>query len=97
AQQEVERQRGVSGREGAAKSKLLEEQMYGFETLSQMTSPETVRVLGEFLLDPWGLRPDAKPGEDPNRSKFGESTHASRALKALARLPLETRANTTPA
>ncbi len=97
AQREVERQRGVSGREGAAKSKLLEEQMYGFATLRQLPTPETVRVLGEFLLDPWGLRQDAKPGEDPNRSKFGEGSHAENALAAIARLPLETRANTTPA
>lgn len=97
AQREVERQRGVSGREGAAKSKLLEEQMYGFETLSQLPTPETVKVLGEFLFDPWGLKPGAKPGEAPNNDKFGESSHADYALNILARLPLETRANTTPA
>ena len=96
AQREVERQRGTHN-EGPAKSKLLNEQMYGFETLGQMPSPETVRVLGELLFDPWGLKLDAKPGEDPNNDKYGETSHASRALRALASLPLETRANATPA
>lgn len=95
AQYEVERQRGTD-QEGPAKSKLLAGQMYGFQRLALMPSPETVRVLGDFLLDPWGLRPDAKPLEDHSNSKFGEGSHAGNALIAIARLPLETRANTTP-
>jgi hypothetical protein len=81
---------------GDLQQDLLNEQMYGFEKLGAMPSPETVRVLGEFLFDPWGLNPNATPGEDYSVSD-GETAHAGRALKALASLPLETRANATPA
>lgn len=81
---------------GDLQQDLLNEQMYGFAKLGAMPSPETVRVLGEFLFDPWGLNPNAKPGEDYSVSD-GETAHAGRALKALASLPLENRANATPA
>lgn len=96
AQKEVEDNRG-GYHEGTFKSKLLAEQMYSFQKLEQLPSPETVRVLGEFLFDPWGLNKDAKPGEKPNNDRLGESSNATLALQALSRLPLETRANATPA
>lgn len=73
---------------GTAQSKLLDEQMYGFATLKAMPSPETVRVLGEFLYDPWGLRPNLQPGEYPDLDEEGITSHSSRALTALAALPL---------
>lgn len=81
---------------GPAGHRLSNEQMYGFETLGCMPSPETVRVLGEFLFDPWGLNPNAKPGEPYGKDELGQAPHASYAMLALARLPLETRANATP-
>lgn len=75
-------------RTGTAKAKLLEEQMYGFATLKAIPSPETVRVLGEFLYDPWGLRPNLQPGEYPDLDEEGITSHSWRALVALAALPL---------
>jgi hypothetical protein len=75
-------------RTGIAKAKLLEEQMYGFATLKAMPSPETVRVLGEFLYDPWGLRPNLQQGEYPDLDEEGITSHSWRALVALAALPL---------
>ena len=82
--------------QGKAKSELMEEQMYGFEKLSLMPSPETVRVLGGFLSDPWGLLPNAKPGGNYSNDKQGLSPHASRAMSALAKLPLENRPVQSP-
>ncbi|RYD63328.1 MAG: hypothetical protein EOP83_12470, partial [Verrucomicrobiaceae bacterium] len=79
--------------EGATQSKLLNVQMRSFQALGNMPSPEAVRVLGEFLFDPWGLDPEAKPPQFPNKEKLGQASHAEYAMLALARLPLETRAN----
>lgn len=82
--------------QGRAKSLLLREQMYGFRNLGQMPSPETVRVLGEFLFDPWGLKPGAQPGMSPDEDEIGLASHASFSLHVLSSLPLTTRANATP-
>jgi hypothetical protein len=81
---------------GENQSKLLNVQTRSFQALGNMPSPETVRVLGEFLFDPWGLDPNAKPGQFENKEKLGQVDHAGYAMRALARLPLETRANATP-
>src|SRR5690606_19850488 len=61
AKREIETSEGI--RRGVAIGRLANEQMYGFLTLEQMPSPETVKVLGEYLYDPFGLDPHAKPGE----------------------------------
>jgi hypothetical protein len=97
AQRKFERLTPNDSEYGYLQSQLLNEQMYGFETLQYLPSPETVRVLGEFLFDPWGLDPNAKPGEKYGKDEQGQTPHAGRALRALAHLPLETRANATPA
>ena len=94
AQKKVESLEGWA--QGKAKSELMEEQMYGFEKLSLMPSPETVRVLGDFLSDPWGLLPNAKSGGDYSNDAKGFAPHASQALVAIAKLPLEVRPSQTP-
>jgi len=89
AQKKVESLDGWA--QGKAKSELLNEQRLAFEKLAFMPSPETVRVLGDFLSDPWGLRPNAKPGQNYSDDAEGLSPNASRAVSALAKLPLEVR------
>ncbi len=83
---------------GTAKSRLLVVQTEAFETLEALPSPETVRVLGELLDDPWGFEPGMDRTVQAVRFKtYGERPHSGMAMIALARLPLETRANNTPA
>ena len=67
---------------GPATNDYQNEKMYGFETLGHLPSPETVRVLGDFLFDDWVSQPDLKPPDL-------ESPASSGALRALATLPLE--------
>lgn len=94
AQKKVESLDGWA--QGKAKSELLNEQRLAFEKLAFMPSPETVRVLGDFLSDPWGLLPNAKPGGEYSDDKQGLSPNASRAIGALGKLPLEVRPVQTP-
>jgi hypothetical protein len=74
---------------------LLDEQMYGFETLAQLPSPETVRVLGEFLSDDRGRfdpSPDLSEEEIIARRKsWGQKPNSLLAAKALNDLSLKTR------
>lgn len=85
-------------RAGTAKARLLRVQTEAFGTLEALPSPETVRVLGELLDDPWGFEPGMDRTVQAVRFKtYGESPHSGMAMIALARLPLETRANNTPA
>lgn len=71
---------------------LDNEQMYGFRTLSQLPSVETVRVLGEFLADDRGA--DSGPGPPPRKTGEGfplEHPNSSQAMTALHTLPLVTK------
>ena len=64
---------------------LDNEQMYGFQTLSQLPSAETVRVLGEFLSDDRGILPG--DGEQ----SWLERPNSRCAANALSKLPLVAR------
>lgn len=69
---------------------LTNEQMYGFRVLGSLPSPETVRVLGEWLSDERGSNPkeiDREAGEAPN---------SSFATRALTRLPIVSKPVTVP-
>ncbi len=67
---------------------LNNEQMYGFQTLGQLPSPETIRVLGEFLYDERGLFPKYNPALQDRARNRGENANSDRALMTLARMPL---------
>ena len=66
---------------GPRQGDLRNEQMYGFQTLSQLPSAETVRVLGEFLFDERVSNPPVPL----------ESTNADWAARSLGKLPLTSR------
>ena len=75
-------------------SDLLNEQMYGFQTLSQLPSPETVRVLGEFLTDERGrmiIPPESKGREMKLYDLWQQDPNSTLAAETLSRLPLKTK------
>lgn len=49
-------------RKGGTINVAEREMLYGFGTLKHLTSPETVKVLGEMLSETWALTP--KPGDE---------------------------------
>ena len=77
------------------KGVLHNAQMYGFQTLSQLPSAETVRVLGEFLTDNRG-KFTPPPGASADeiswlRLNWHDSANSDRAAITLTALPLTTR------
>jgi hypothetical protein len=94
ARRKVDEAEGL--KKGMERSNLLAEQMYSFDKLGLMPSPETVRVLGEYLFDERGRDPNAKPGGDYGLEKIGESPNSTLALRAIAQLPLVSRPVQTP-
>ena len=70
---------------GPLQNALYNEQMYGFQTLAQLPSAETVRVLGEFLFDDHGILPG--DGEQA----WLERPNSRCAANALSKLPLVAR------
>jgi len=81
---------GDEGNYPRARYELSNEVMYGFETLQQLPSVETVQVLGEFLYDERGYVNVTL--EDPSEKQRYESSKHSpvyrRSAEALAALPI---------
>ena len=81
---------GDEGNYPWARYELSNEVMYGFETLQQLPSVETVQVLGEFLYDERGYVNVTL--EDPSEKQRYESSKHSpvyrRSAEALAALPI---------
>jgi hypothetical protein len=78
----------------ATKHELSNEQMYGFQTLSQLPSVETVKVLGEFLFDERGrmtVPPDQKGKEYALHERWLQEPNSDHAAFALQQLPLKTK------
>jgi len=94
ARRKVDEAEGI--KKGIERSNLLAEQMYSFNKLGLMPSPETVRVLGEYLFDERGANPDAKPGGKYGLEDIGESPNSALAVRAIARLPIVSRPIQTP-
>lgn len=70
-----------SGILGGAIVKMNREQSWGFQTLRDLPSPETVRVLGDFLSDDRG----AELSEE-RRQETGEGPNSRYAVSALSKL-----------
>jgi hypothetical protein len=70
---------------GPLRGMLYNEQMNGFQTLSQLPSAETIRVLGEFLFDDRGTL----PGDGEQAAV--ERPISRDAATALSKLPLVAR------
>jgi hypothetical protein len=70
-----------SGILGGAIVKMNREQSWGFQTLRDLPSPETVRVLGDFLSDDRG----AELSEE-RRQETGETPNSRYAVSALSKL-----------
>lgn len=64
------------------------EQEWGFETLAQLPSPETVRVLGEFLSDDRGLTHGPIRPKRTENGRSAEYANSSMSLTALNSLPI---------
>jgi hypothetical protein len=78
---ETDRSPEATARFGPAMVNMNRERRWGFETLQNLPSPETVRVLGEFLADDRGAE---IPEEE--RKESGESPNNLLAGAALSRL-----------
>jgi len=75
--------------DGKDKSDLFNEETYGFETLAQLPSAETVKVLGDFLDDTRG-RHELDEDIDPEE-RAAEIPIYGAALNALIKLPIRSK------
>jgi hypothetical protein len=97
AKAEYDKGDGTTGidEKAVTKSKLGNEQRYGFETLAQLPSVETVRVLGDFLSDDRGKFIPPPGLSETEIATLGqrwlESPSSFYAAQALNDLPLKTR------
>lgn len=71
-------------RDGPSCSEYRDEQMYAFQTLPHLPSPETVRVYGEMLFNDW-----APPGNEDAIASEKLPLLSDRSTGGLSRLPIE--------
>lgn len=90
ARLKMENSRGDAGDYPYYKNKLREVILYDFPIFEQLPSPETVRVLGEFLFDERGyVRVDNPKDENELFKMIAQGPVFGRAARSLLALPLE--------